>query len=53
MATIAARPRKHITFGYTAPIRIKRGGKVILSRAQSFDRRGSSLHAMPRTLSVS
>jgi integrase len=38
MATIVARPRRDGTVGYTAQIKIKRGGKVVFSQAQTFDR---------------
>lgn len=42
MATITARPRKDGTVGYTAQIKIKRGGKVIFSLAQTFDREAAA-----------
>lgn len=35
MATIVARPRKDGTIGYTAQIKIKRGGRVVFSQAQT------------------
>lgn len=38
MATITARPRQDGTVGYTAQIKIKRGGRVIFSQAATFDR---------------
>lgn len=38
MGTISARPRKDGTLGYTAQIKIKRGGRVIFSQGQTFDR---------------
>jgi integrase len=42
MATIVARPRKDGTIGYTAQIKIKRGGKIIFSQAQTFDREAAA-----------
>jgi len=39
MGTIVARRRKDGTMGYTAQILKKRGGKVILREAQTFDRK--------------
>lgn len=38
MSSIIARPRRDGTIGYTAQIKIKRGGKVVFSQAQTFDR---------------
>lgn len=42
MATIVARPRKDGTVGYTAQIKIKRGGKIVFSQAQTFDRESAA-----------
>ena len=42
MATITARPRKDGTTGYTAQIKIKREGKVIYCKAQTFDREAAA-----------
>lgn len=42
MATIVARPRKDGTIGYTAQIKIKRGGKVVFSQAQTFDKEATA-----------
>lgn len=39
MGTIVARRRKDGTTGYTAQVLKKRGGKVVLREAQTFDRR--------------
>ncbi len=39
MGTITSRKRRDGTVGYTAQIRLKRGGKVIHTEAQTFDRR--------------
>ena len=38
MANILPRPRKDGTIGYTAIIRIKKGGKIVHREAQTFDR---------------
>ena len=38
MANIIARQRKDGTVGYTAQIKLRRGGKIIFSAAQTFDR---------------
>ncbi len=38
MGTILARKRKDGTMGYTAMVRVKRGGKVIHSETETFDR---------------
>jgi integrase len=42
MATIVARPRKDGTIGYTAQIKVKRGGRVVFSQAQTFDREAAA-----------
>lgn len=42
MATIVARPRKDGTIGYTAQIKVKRGGKIVFSQAQTFDREAAA-----------
>lgn len=42
MATIVARPRKDGTVGYTAQIKIKRGGRIVFSQAQTFDREAAA-----------
>lgn len=42
MGTIAERVRQDGTIGYTAQIRIKRGGKIILTEAQTFARRSAA-----------
>jgi hypothetical protein len=39
MGTITSRKRRDGTVGHTAQIRLKRGGKVIHTEAQTFDRR--------------
>ena len=39
MGTITIRKRGDGTAGYTAQIRIKRGGKIVHTEAQTFDRR--------------
>ncbi|RAZ82002.1 site-specific integrase [Cereibacter johrii] len=48
MGTIVARPRKDGTMGYTAQIKIKRGGKVVFSQAQTFDREAAARVWMKR-----
>ena len=48
MGTISARPRKDGTMGYTAQIKIKRGGRVIFSLAQTFDRKVATKAWMAR-----
>lgn len=42
MGTITARPRADGSIGYTAQIKIKRGGKVIYSKAATFDREAAA-----------
>lgn len=42
MGTISARPRKDGTTGYTAQIKIKRGGHVVFSQGQTFDREAAA-----------
>ncbi|MBB4383318.1 hypothetical protein GGD61_008017 [Bradyrhizobium sp. SBR1B] len=42
MGTIVARRRKDGTTGYTAQVLKKRGGKVVLREAQTFDRRAAA-----------
>lgn len=39
MGTITARKRNDSSVGYTAQIRLKKGGKVVYSEAKTFDRR--------------
>jgi hypothetical protein len=39
MGTIMPRRRRDGTIGYTAVIRLKRSGKVILTETQTFDRK--------------
>lgn len=48
MGTIVARPRKDGTVGYTAQIKIKRGGKFVFSQAQTFDREAAAKAWMKR-----
>ena len=42
MGTIVSRPRKDGTVGYTAQVVIKRGGRVVFSKAATFDRRAAA-----------
>lgn len=42
MGTIVARPRKDGTIGYTAQIKIKKGGKTVFSQGQTFDREAAA-----------
>jgi hypothetical protein len=39
MGTISIRERKDKSIGYTAQIRLKRGGRVAYTEAKTFDRR--------------
>lgn len=48
MGTIAARKRGNGTAAYTAQIRLKRGGKVIHTEAQTFDRKADAAAWMKR-----
>jgi integrase len=43
MGTIAPRKRRDGTIGYTAQIRLKRGGKIIHTEAQTFDRKPAAV----------
>lgn len=43
MGTIAERKRKDGTIGYTAQVRLKRGGKLIHHESQTFDRRRAAM----------
>lgn len=42
MGTITTRKRSDGTLGYTAQIRLKKGGKLIYSEAQTFDRKAAA-----------
>lgn len=43
MGTIVSRKRKDGTFGHTAQIRLKDGGKVIFTESQTFDRKPAAI----------
>jgi hypothetical protein len=47
MGTIMSRRRKDGTTGYTAVIRIKKGGKVIRTETQTFDRKQAASRRLP------
>lgn len=42
MGTIVGRPRKDGTVGYTAQVKIKREGRIVFSKAQTFDREAAA-----------
>ena len=42
MGTITTRKRSDGTLGYTAQIRLKKGGKIIYTQAQTFDRKAAA-----------
>jgi integrase len=42
MGTLIKRPRKDGTVGYTARVKLKRGGKILFSLAQTFDRESAA-----------
>ena len=42
MGTIVGRPRKDGTIGYTAQIKIKREGRIVFSKAETFDREAAA-----------
>lgn len=48
MGTIVARPRKDGSLSYTAQIKIKRGGRVVFSQAQTFDKESTARKWMDR-----
>jgi integrase len=48
MGTIRPRKRSDGTTGYTAQIRLKRGGKIVYTEAQTFDRRAAATAWMAR-----
>lgn len=48
MGTIAKRQRANGQYGYTAQIRIKRGGKIVFTEAQTFDLKSAASAWMKR-----